>query len=135
MHYITLYNRPAISRHKEKFTSIWVPVQDGYPVAVHEGDGGPQVRCADVPEMVCAGDTVEAALFGAVDALGSALSFYVDQRIAIPLPSPAAPGQLGRRLKHRTVGGYSFVGRGRFTLSTSKTKEPTKACFSWFQKH
>lgn len=93
MHYITLYNRPAISRHKEKFASIWVPVQDDYPVAVHEGDGGPQVRCADVPEMVCAGDTVEQALFDSVDALGSALSFYVDQRIAIPLPSPAVPGQ------------------------------------------
>lgn len=44
-----------------------------------------------MPEMACAGDTVEAALFGAVDALGAALSFYVDQRIAIPLPSPAAP--------------------------------------------
>lgn len=83
MHYITLYNRPAISRHKEKFTSIWVPVQDDYPVAVHEGDGGPQVRCADVPEMACAGETVEQALFDSV----------VDQRIAIPLPSPVVPAQ------------------------------------------
>lgn len=93
MHYITLDNRPAISRHKEKFALIWAPVQDDYPVAVHERGCCPWVSCADVPEMACAGDTVEAALFGAVDALGSALSFYVDQRIAIPLPSPAAPGQ------------------------------------------
>jgi len=83
MHYITLYNRPAISRHKEKFASIWVPVQDGYPVAVHERGCGPWVSCADVPELACAGDTVEQALFDAV----------VDQRIAIPLPSPVVPAQ------------------------------------------
>lgn len=64
-----------------------------YPVTVHEEDGIPWVSCPDVPEMSSAGDTVEEALFDAVDALESALSLYVDQRIAIPLPSPAAPGQ------------------------------------------
>lgn len=69
--------------HKEKFASIWAPVQYCYPVAVHEGDGGPQVRCADVPEMACAGETVEQALFDAV----------VGQRIPIPLPSPVVPAQ------------------------------------------
>lgn len=64
-----------------------------YPATVHEEDGTPWVSCPDVPEMSSAGDTVEEALFDAVDALESALSLYVDQRIAIPLPSPAAPGQ------------------------------------------
>lgn len=93
MHYITLYNRPAISKHKEKFTSIWVPVQDGYSVAVHEKDGSSWERYADLLEMACAGETVEEALFYTVDALESALSFYVDERIAIPQPSPTAPSQ------------------------------------------
>lgn len=64
-----------------------------YPVTVHDEDVTPWVSCPDVPEMSSAGDTVEEALFDAVDALESALSLYVDQRIAIPLPSPAAPGQ------------------------------------------
>lgn len=64
-----------------------------YPVMVHLDDSSPWVSCPDVPEMSSAGDTLEEALFDAVDALESALSLYVDQRIAIPLPSPAAPGQ------------------------------------------
>ena len=74
-----------------------------YPVTVHEEEGGPWVSCADVPEMSSAGDTVEEALFDAVDALESALSFYVDQRIAIPLPSPPAPGQPVVRLPALTA--------------------------------
>lgn len=93
MHYITLYNRLAISRHKEKSALIWAPVQDDYPVAVHEGDGSSWERYADLLEMACASETVEEAHFDAVDALESVLPFYVDQRIAIPLPSPAATGQ------------------------------------------
>ena len=64
-----------------------------YPVTVHDEDGNAWVSCPDVPEMSSAGDTVEEALFDAVDALESALSLYVDQRITIPQPSPAAPGQ------------------------------------------
>ena len=64
-----------------------------YPVIVHQEGGNPWISCPDVPEMASAGDTVEEALLDAVDALESALSLYVDQRLPIPVPSPAAPGQ------------------------------------------
>jgi len=64
-----------------------------YPVIVHQDDGSPWVSCPDVPEMASAGDTVEEALMDAVDALESALSLYVDQRLPIPAPSPLVPGQ------------------------------------------
>lgn len=74
-----------------------------YPVTLHLEEGGPWVSCADVPEMASAGDTVEQALTEAVDALESALSLYVDQRLAIPQPSPAAPGQPLVRLPALTV--------------------------------
>ncbi|MEN5302198.1 type II toxin-antitoxin system HicB family antitoxin [Pseudomonas sp. TWI628] len=58
-----------------------------YPVIIHRETGSVWISCPDVPEMSSAGDTEEEALFDAVDAMESALSFYVDQKIAIPLPA------------------------------------------------
>jgi len=58
-----------------------------YPVIIHREAGSVWISCPDVPEMSSAGDTEEEALFDAVDAMESALSFYVDQKIAIPLPA------------------------------------------------
>ncbi|MFJ4395978.1 type II toxin-antitoxin system HicB family antitoxin [Pseudomonas sp. NPDC089395] len=60
-----------------------------YPVIIHQEEGSFWISCPDVPEMASAGDSVEEALYDAVDAMESALSFYVDQKKAIPLP--AAP--------------------------------------------
>ncbi|WP_256589612.1 MULTISPECIES: type II toxin-antitoxin system HicB family antitoxin [unclassified Pseudomonas] len=74
-----------------------------YPVVVHQEGGSVWVSCPDVPEMACAGDTSEEALFDAVDALESALSFYVDQKQAIPLPSAPAAGQPVVRLPALTA--------------------------------
>ncbi|AHD16069.1 hypothetical protein C163_20770 [Pseudomonas sp. FGI182] len=74
-----------------------------YPVVVHLEDGSVWVSCPDVPEMACAGDTSEEALFDAVDALESALSFYVDQKIAIPLPATPTEGQPVVRLPALTA--------------------------------
>ncbi|MGN8250236.1 type II toxin-antitoxin system HicB family antitoxin [Pseudomonas sp. SMV7] len=74
-----------------------------YPVVVHQEQGSVWVSCPAVPEMACAGDTVEEALFDAVDALESALSFYVDQRQAIPLPATPTAGQPVVRLPALTA--------------------------------
>ncbi|MCM8913313.1 type II toxin-antitoxin system HicB family antitoxin [Pseudomonas inefficax] len=74
-----------------------------YPVVVHREDGSVWVSCPDVPEMACAGDTSEEALFDAVDALESALSFYVDQKKAIPLPATPTEGQPVVRLPALTA--------------------------------
>lgn len=67
-----------------------------YPVIVTD-DGDPDtgywVVCPDIPEMNSLGDTPEEALREAEDGLISALSIYVDQRRAIPLPSQCKQGQ------------------------------------------
>ncbi|QXH52679.1 type II toxin-antitoxin system HicB family antitoxin [Pseudomonas fakonensis] len=69
-----------------------------YPVVVHCEAGSFWVSCPDIPEMASAGDTVDEALFDAVDALESAISLYIDQRKAIPLPSPRQQDQVLVRL-------------------------------------
>lgn len=74
-----------------------------YPVTLHLDEGHPWVTSDDVPEMSSAGDTAEEALFDAVDALESALSLYVDRRVAIPLPLRARPGQPVVRLPALTA--------------------------------
>lgn len=45
---------------------------------------------ADVPEAIAHGRTCEEALHEAAAALGSALSFHVDENRPLPVPSPAA---------------------------------------------
>lgn len=74
-----------------------------YPVVLHREDNSVWVSSPDVPEMASAGDTAEEALFDAIDAMESALSLYVDQKIAIPVPTRVMPGQAVVRLPALTA--------------------------------
>ncbi|MGF6393126.1 type II toxin-antitoxin system HicB family antitoxin [Pseudomonas plecoglossicida] len=74
-----------------------------YPVVIHQEKGSFWISCPDVPEMASAGDTAEEALFDSVDAMESALSFYVDQKRAIPLPAAPQPDQPVVRLPALTA--------------------------------
>lgn len=58
-----------------------------YPVILSPDDGSFLVTFPDVPEAITFGETEEEALRQAVDALETALSFYVDARKALPEPS------------------------------------------------
>lgn len=60
-----------------------------YPVILEaQPEGGFVVTFADVPEAITQGEDEDEALLYAVDALETALSFYVEARR--PLPSPSA---------------------------------------------
>ena len=64
-----------------------------YPVILTDDDGTILVTFVDVPEAITFGaDTVD-ALSQAVDALETALSFYVSARKPLPIPSRAKRGQ------------------------------------------
>ena len=56
-------------------------------------DGGFSVSFPDVPEALTCGDDRAQALEKATDALAVALSFYVDGRREIPVPSDVVAGQ------------------------------------------
>lgn len=58
-----------------------------YPVMLTPDDGAFLVTFPDVPEAITCGATEAEALAMAVDALESALSFYVDDRKPLPVPS------------------------------------------------
>ena len=64
-----------------------------YPVILTPDDGTVLVTFPDVPEAITFGADTDEALFQAVDALESALSFYVDDRKPLPVPSKAKRGQ------------------------------------------
>ena len=64
-----------------------------YPVTLTPDDGTILVTFADVPEAITFGADEQEALMQAVDALESDLSFYVDARQSLPLPSKAKRGQ------------------------------------------
>lgn len=64
-----------------------------YPVTLTPDDGTVLVTFADVPEAITFGADEEEALLQAVDALESALSFYVGDRKPLPTPSQPQPGQ------------------------------------------
>lgn len=58
-----------------------------YPVMLEaQPEGGFVVTFPDIPEAITQGDDEEDALFHAVDALETALSFYVDDRKPLPVP-------------------------------------------------
>ncbi|WP_295446432.1 type II toxin-antitoxin system HicB family antitoxin [uncultured Thiodictyon sp.] len=62
-----------------------------YPVILEaQLEGSFVVTFPDVPEATTQGEDIEEALLYAIDALESALSFYVDARKPLPLPSPPA---------------------------------------------
>jgi antitoxin HicB len=65
-----------------------------YPVVLEaQPEGGFVVTFPDVPEAITQGDDAEEALLYAVDALETALSFYVDARKQLPAPSKPKRGQ------------------------------------------
>jgi len=66
-----------------------------YPVVLTPDDNDTVlVTFPDVPEATTFGQDEDEALLYAVEALESALSFYVDARQPLPLPSKAKRGQL-----------------------------------------
>jgi antitoxin HicB len=66
-----------------------------YPAVLEsQNEGGFVVTFPDVPEAITQGDDREEALLYAVDALETALSFYVDSRRALPTPSKPKRGQV-----------------------------------------
>lgn len=59
-----------------------------YPVVLQaQPEGGFVVTFSDVPEAITQGEDEEEALLYAVDALETALSFYMDGRKSLPVPS------------------------------------------------
>jgi antitoxin HicB len=61
-----------------------------YPVILTPDDGTVLVTFPDVPEAITFGMDEDEALLQAIDALETALSFYVDARKPLPVPSAAA---------------------------------------------
>lgn len=64
-----------------------------YPVVLTPDDGTIMVTFPDVPEAITFGVDEDEALMYAVDALETALSFYVDARKPLPSVSQPAQGQ------------------------------------------
>jgi len=65
-----------------------------YPVILQaQPEGGFVVTFPDVPQAITQGEDEDEALLYAIDALETALSFYVDDRKALPLPSEPKCGQ------------------------------------------
>jgi antitoxin HicB len=61
-----------------------------YPVHLETAEeGGFIVRFPDVPEAITQGEDEDEALLRAVDALETALSFYIDDRRPLPVASEA----------------------------------------------
>lgn len=64
-----------------------------YPVTLAPDNGTVLVTFSDVPEAITFGADEAEALMHAVDALETALSFYVDARKPLPVASKAKRGQ------------------------------------------
>ncbi len=65
-----------------------------YPVVLDpQPEGGFVLTFPDVPEAITQGEDEDEALLYAVDALETALSFYVDDRKPLPAPSKPKKGQ------------------------------------------
>ena len=74
-----------------------------YPVTLTPDDGTVLVTFADVPEAITFGADEDEALLNAIDALETALSFYVDARKPLPVASKPRRGQ-------RTVRPSALIG-------------------------
>ena len=64
-----------------------------YPVMLKKDGQDILVTFKDVPEAITFGKNENEALEKAVDALDTSLSFYVDKRKALPIPSKPKRGQ------------------------------------------
>ena len=65
-----------------------------YPATLTKDGGTFLVTFRDVPEAITFGADKEEALLNAVDALETGLSFYVESRKPLPLPSKAKRGEI-----------------------------------------
>jgi antitoxin HicB len=75
----------------------------GYPARFQPAkEGGFTVTFRDVPEAITEGDTPDDAMAAAVDALESALSFYINDRK--PLPKPSALKRSERMVELSAIG-------------------------------
>ena len=64
-----------------------------YPVTLTPDEGTVMVTFADIPEAITFGLDEDEALLQAVDALESALTFYIEDRKPLPTPSKPKKGQ------------------------------------------
>ena len=64
-----------------------------YPVTLTPDEGTVMVTFADIPEAITFGLDEDEALLQAVDALESALTFYIEDRKLLPTPSKPKKGQ------------------------------------------
>lgn len=64
-----------------------------YPVTLTQDGDSVLVAFADVPEAITFGADEAEALLNAIDALETGLSFYVDARKPLPVPSRPGRGQ------------------------------------------
>ncbi|MBF0342207.1 MAG: type II toxin-antitoxin system HicB family antitoxin [Magnetococcales bacterium] len=61
-----------------------------YPVTLEPSDeGGFIVTFVDIPPAITQGENEQDALAHAVDALETALDFYIEEHMPIPVPSPS----------------------------------------------
>ena len=65
-----------------------------YPATLTKDGGTFLVTFRDVPEAITFGTDKKEALLNAVDALETGISFYVDSRKPLPLPSKAKQGEI-----------------------------------------
>ena len=65
-----------------------------FPVTLTKDDNGTVLAMfVDVPKVITFGADEDEALLNAIDALETGLSFYVDERKVLPVPSKAKKGQ------------------------------------------
>ena len=64
-----------------------------YPVILTPDEGTVMVTFVDIPEAITFGMDEDEALLQAVDALESALTFYIEDRKLLPSPSKPKKGQ------------------------------------------
>lgn len=69
-----------------------------YPARVRKHRDGYVVRFRDIPEALTSGSSREEAIGMASDALATAMQFYFEDRREVPMPSPAAKGEVLVRL-------------------------------------
>jgi antitoxin HicB len=64
-----------------------------YPAHFQPDTGGFVVTFRDIPEAITQGDDEADAIDMAKDVLVSSMEFYLEDRRAIPMPSPVQPGE------------------------------------------
>jgi len=93
-------------------------------------EGGFVVTFPDVPEAITQGEDEDEALLRAVDALETALSFYIDDRRPLPVPAAArpvrAPVRAGKR-QASTICGNDHARRSQAGIGAAARIAPAAA--------